>query len=108
MHSTRQSAAGAHVWRPADMRLPRFASIVRRSKYLRRLQRERARFSDFVQALPGSVWETLFTDDGPVNVNFSNPVEVSGYSAEEWKANPDLWLDMLHPDDRDRVVNEFR
>jgi diguanylate cyclase (GGDEF)-like protein/PAS domain S-box-containing protein len=29
-----------------------------------------------------------------------------GYSVAEWKADPDLWLKLVHPDDRDRVVAE--
>ncbi len=29
-----------------------------------------------------------------------------GYSPEEWLGHPDLWVDVLHPEDRDRVVQE--
>ena len=31
---------------------------------------------------------------------------LTGYSAEERIADPDLWVRMLHPDDRDRVLAE--
>ena len=30
--------------------------------------------------------------------------EVYGYTPEEWQANPDLWKERLHPDDRDWVI----
>ena len=30
-----------------------------------------------------------------------------GYSAADWKADPNLWLNAVHPDDRDRVLSEF-
>jgi diguanylate cyclase (GGDEF)-like protein/PAS domain S-box-containing protein len=29
-----------------------------------------------------------------------------GYSVAEWKADPDLWLKLVHPEDRDRVLVE--
>lgn len=29
-----------------------------------------------------------------------------GYSVAEWRADPDLWLKLVHPDDRDRVLVE--
>ncbi|MFM9267875.1 EAL domain-containing protein [Tychonema sp. BBK16] len=29
-----------------------------------------------------------------------------GYSVAEWKADPELWLKLVHPDDRDRVLVE--
>ncbi|MEZ2239698.1 EAL domain-containing protein [Microcoleus sp.] len=29
-----------------------------------------------------------------------------GYSVAEWKADPNLWLKVVHPDDRDRVLAE--
>ena len=32
--------------------------------------------------------------------------EVLGFRSEEWMANPRLWIDTLHPDDRDEVISE--
>ena len=29
---------------------------------------------------------------------------ILGYSQEEWMGEADLWIDCIHPDDRDRVV----
>ena len=33
---------------------------------------------------------------------------ILGYSLAEWAENPGLWEQILHPDDRDRVMAEFR
>jgi PAS domain S-box-containing protein len=30
-----------------------------------------------------------------------------GYGMDEWSADPDLWVKILHPEDRDRVIAEF-
>jgi diguanylate cyclase (GGDEF)-like protein/PAS domain S-box-containing protein len=29
---------------------------------------------------------------------------ILGFSAEEWRANPELWVERLHPEDRERVL----
>ena len=34
-------------------------------------------------------------------------VAVTGYSPEEFEANPNLWLDMVVPDDRERVLTQI-
>ena len=31
--------------------------------------------------------------------------QILGYTAEEWRANPALWAERLHPEDRDRVLD---
>jgi diguanylate cyclase (GGDEF)-like protein/PAS domain S-box-containing protein len=33
-------------------------------------------------------------------------IDVVGYTPEEYASNPDLWIEMLHPDDRERVLAE--
>jgi diguanylate cyclase (GGDEF)-like protein/PAS domain S-box-containing protein len=33
-------------------------------------------------------------------------VELLGYTHREWLSYPDMWLSVLHPDDRDRIVAE--
>ena len=30
-----------------------------------------------------------------------------GYDDDEWQSNPNLWVEILHPDDRERVLAEF-
>ena len=32
--------------------------------------------------------------------------EILGYTPEEWTANPDLWAKLLHPDDRERALEQ--
>lgn len=33
---------------------------------------------------------------------------LTGYTAEEWCADPNIWVNSLHPDDRDRLLQEDR
>jgi PAS domain S-box-containing protein len=39
---------------------------------------------------------------------FAGPqiLSISGYSAEEWKSDPDLWMRIVHPDDKFKVQKE--
>ena len=32
--------------------------------------------------------------------------KLSGYTQEEWKLDPQLWINIIHPEDRDRVIQE--
>ena len=34
--------------------------------------------------------------------------ELTGYTAEEWRADPRLWAQIIHPDDRERVLEKDR
>jgi PAS domain S-box-containing protein len=44
----------------------------------------------------------------PELVYISPQVEVMlGYGVEEWTTDPNLWIKVIHPEDRDRVVAEF-
>ena len=42
-----------------------------------------------------------------IKLDISPQIEtLLGYSVAEWKADPELWLKLVHPDDRDRVLVE--
>ena len=42
-------------------------------------------------------------------VTFVNPAVqvIYGYSVADWLSNPDLWVNSIHPDDRERVLETF-
>ena len=46
---------------------------------------------------PRPPYEPLYVSPG---------VERLGYTADEWMSFPDMWLSVMHPDDRDRIVAE--
>lgn len=77
---------------------------------LRRVSRAeslaRNKFSWLVEQLPGGVYiEDLGASSGSY---FSPQVErITGYSAEEWASGDEFFGQVLHPDDRDRVLGAF-
>jgi PAS domain S-box-containing protein len=72
---------------------------------------------------PGEGWEANFqglielapayfyvasADDVAVTLYRSPQAKLTlGYDDEDWQANPSLWVSILHPDDRERVLAEF-
>jgi PAS domain S-box-containing protein len=77
---------------------------------LRRVSRAesvaRHKFSGLVEQLPGGVYiEDLGASSGSY---FSPQVEsMTGYSPEEWASGADFFSQVLHPEDRDRVLGAF-
>jgi PAS domain S-box-containing protein len=66
------------------------------------------RYRILVEHLPVAVY-TDAVDDVSTAVYISPQYErITGYSAEQRMAEPELWVSMLHPDDRDRVLAESR
>ena len=70
----------------------------------------RRRVEDIVQHVPGVVWEAWgkpVTANQQVDFVSSHIERMLGYSAEEWLSTPNLWLSVIHPDDRERVAGEM-
>lgn len=61
------------------------------------------RFADLVNSVDAIVWES------DVNAEYFTFISrraetLLGYSIERWMQVPDTWKDLIHPDDRERVV----
>ncbi|MBI5348033.1 MAG: GAF domain-containing protein [Chloroflexi bacterium] len=75
---------------------------VRRAK-LRAEEKYRA----LVEQVPAIIYTAALTlKSGTLFV--SPQIELTGYSQEEWIANPDLWLERIHPDDQERTLEAIR
>ena len=73
------------------------------------LELHRRRVEDIVAHVPGVVWEAWGKPDArSQRIDFvSDHVETMlGYSHEEWLATPNFWLQVVHPEDRDRAAAE--
>jgi diguanylate cyclase (GGDEF)-like protein/PAS domain S-box-containing protein len=64
------------------------------------LEEAEARYRDMVEHIPAVV----YADDGGVTSYVNPQIErILGVSPEEYREDPDLWLRLVHPDDRQRV-----
>ncbi|MBX3035273.1 MAG: GAF domain-containing protein [Anaerolineales bacterium] len=64
-------------------------------------------YRELVEKLPGVVFMDVF--DNPQTTHYMSPriKDLVGYTAEEWTENGvDMWTQALHPDDKERVLNE--
>ncbi len=70
---------------------------------LARAEQAEAKYRSLVEQLPGITY-TEALDSGRV-ISISPQVQtLLGYTQEEWLADAGLWVTLLHPEDRDRVV----
>ncbi|HKS08492.1 MAG TPA: MASE1 domain-containing protein [Pyrinomonadaceae bacterium] len=73
------------------------------------LQVHQQRIEDIVAHVPGVVWEAWGKPDaGNQRIDFvsSHVEKMLGYSREEWLSIPNFWLQVVHPDDRERAAAE--
>jgi PAS domain S-box-containing protein len=66
------------------------------------------RYRGLVEGVPTVIYERELGDDAPWNYVGPRLVQLCGYTAEEWVADPGLWVSRLHPSDRERVVSAHR
>lgn len=72
---------------------------------------DRQRLLDIIATIPGVVWEAWGEpDQSTQRVNFvSDHVQrMLGYTVEEWLAQPNFGLDIIHPDDREAATRRAR
>lgn len=68
-----------------------------------------AAYRSAVELLPKTVWVyKAMLDDRASTIYVSPQIKTLGFSQEEWLAGGDYWSRQLHPDDRERVLAEFR
>ncbi|HEY0083508.1 MAG TPA: PAS domain S-box protein, partial [Pyrinomonadaceae bacterium] len=71
------------------------------------VEAQRHRLDSIIASVPGVVWEAWgLPDESNQRINFvSDYVETMlGYTVEEWLATPNFWLNIVHPEDRDRAA----
>ena len=79
--------------------------ITERKHAEEQLLQAQERFRTLVEQIPAVVY--IEDPASGRNVYVSPQVEpMFGYTPEEWTADPTLWEQCLHPDDRDRIVAE--
>ena len=80
-----------------------------KSKLGSELERNRRRIEDIVAHVPGVVWEAWGEPDaGHQRIDFvsSHVEKMLGYSVDEWLSQPNFWLSIVHPDDKERAAAE--
>jgi diguanylate cyclase (GGDEF)-like protein/PAS domain S-box-containing protein len=63
-----------------------------------------AQYRSVVERVPGVVYVAEAGEFGRWHFVSSKIQELLGYSAEEWTADPMMWMSRMHPGDRDRMI----
>jgi PAS domain S-box-containing protein len=63
------------------------------------------RADDVLAAMPAVVWE--LGADGNTQFVSDSAVAMLGYPLDAWRVSPGLWIEIAHPDDRERAARAF-
>ncbi len=63
-------------------------------------------YRKMVESLPLCIYLAEFEPHGRWEFVSPQIETLTGYTAKEWTSQPDLWLASIHPDDRERVLEE--
>jgi|GEM_PF-442558 len=83
-----------------------FAEITERKQSEENLVKTEAKYRTLVEQIPPIVY--IASPDQHIGVTYISPrIEALGFVANEWIADPELWVRQLHPDDLARVMDEI-
>ncbi len=78
--------------------------VIERARAEAALRAAEAQYRTLVEQLPAIIY-TAAIDEHSSTTYVSPQIEtILGFTPEAWLANPDLWLEQVHPDDRARVL----
>ncbi|MCL4294917.1 MAG: PAS domain-containing protein [Anaerolineae bacterium] len=90
----------------ADVNDNLLAEILERQRFETALRQSELRYRLLVEQMPAVTYIAKLDDTGS-SVYVSPQIKnLLGYSAEEWMADPNLWFNLVHPDDRDLIIRE--
>ena len=66
------------------------------------------RYRALIEEIPALTYVAWADETGSRAYVSPQVVSMTGFTAGEWMAEPDLWARQLHPEDRERVLEQFR
>lgn len=72
----------------------------------RQLLEAEGRYRTLVERIPAIVYFAVFGEGAPWLYVSPQVESLLGYTADEWRADPELWMRLIHPDDLERVLEE--
>ncbi len=79
-----------------------------RKRAERSLRESETRYRQLVEQVPMVIYRDALDEQATSLFVGAQIEQLTGYSPDEWLANPNLWIESLHPEDRERVLAENR
>jgi diguanylate cyclase (GGDEF)-like protein/PAS domain S-box-containing protein len=76
------------------------------SEFIDQLSSAGEDYRRLVERLPAIIYTAELGEHGRWRYVSPQVEKILGYSPEEWTANPELWADQLHPEDRERALEQ--
>ena len=83
-----------------------WSGIGPRGGLIRSLEKAEERYRAMVEQLPAVLYVADFGAEAEWHYVSPRIHDLLGYTAEEWSADPKLWMAHIHPDDRQRVLED--
>jgi PAS domain S-box-containing protein len=85
-----------------------FRDVTERERAARELRRAERDYRVLVERLPAIVYVAEPGSEGTWHYVSPQVKQMLGYAPEEWTAHPELWIGLVHPADRERVLEAER
>ncbi|HOV15611.1 MAG TPA: PAS domain S-box protein, partial [Spirochaetota bacterium] len=86
-----------------------FIDSTEKIENFRMLKQNKELYEILINNVKEYIYSVEFKNDIVVSA-FHSPrcLEITGYTQEEYIYNPNLWFDMIYPDDKEKVLNYFK
>ncbi len=90
----------------STLRVTALRDITERKRVEGELSMAETKYRNLVEQMPAATYIDAINETSST-IYFSPQIEVmTGYSPDEWGSDPELWVKLLHPADRERVLAE--
>ena len=86
------------------------SNAVAQNRYLREqaaLRDAEIKYQSLVEQISAVVFLDDINEDETTLYMSPRIEELTGYTSEEWRADPDIWIKCVHPDDQERVSRKY-
>jgi PAS domain S-box-containing protein len=87
------------------------SNAIAQNRYLREreaLYKAEFKYQSLVEQIPAVVFLDEANEAGTTIYISPRIEELTGYTPEEWYADPEIWIRSLHPDDREQILEKNR